>query len=153
MNKAFVREPDATEPICPACGSEGDNVDWETVESLVRAEILSPTTPITRNAAAYCPNAACAVVYFDSLGRSILKEALKHPAYPKDTKAPICPCFGLTTDDIEQDLVEGAPTRTRAAIKRAQSDEADCVHQNISGHSCSAEVQRYYIRRQTRPGE
>lgn len=149
MNKAFVREPDVTDPLCPSCGGIGDAVEWETVKSLVRPEVLGPVSPINRDAASYCSNPTCAVIYFDSLGRSISRESLREPGYPKDSSAPICPCFGLTTEDIDRDLAEGAPTRTRAAIKRAQSEEADCEHHNLSGKSCANEVQRYYIRRQS----
>jgi hypothetical protein len=149
MNKAFVREPDLTDPLCPQCGSTGEAVEWETVVSLVQAEVLNPTAPITRDAPYYCPLAACAVVYFDSLGRAISKGFLKQPAYPKDQESPICPCFGLTTEDIERDLEEGAPTRTRAAVKRAASDEADCLHKNLTGRSCASDVQRFYVRHQS----
>jgi hypothetical protein len=152
MNKAFVREPDLSDPLCPQCGSTGDAVEWETIVSLVQPSVLAPTAPITRDAAYYCPLAACAIVYFDSLGRSISRESLNRPAYPKSQKAPICPCFGLTTDDIDRDLAEGAPTRTRAAVKQAATDEADCLHKTLTGRSCTADVQRYYVRGQSKEG-
>jgi hypothetical protein len=151
MNKAFVREPDASDPLCPACGSIGERVEWETVTSLVRSEVLA-SGPITREEAYFCPLGTCAVVYFDELGRSVTKDALTTPAYPKDPDAPICPCFGLCVEDIERDLAEGAPTRTRAAVQRAKTDEADCLHRNLHGRSCVAEVQRSYVRRQAEKG-
>jgi hypothetical protein len=150
MNKAFVRDPDVTDPLCPACGSTGEAVDWETIAALVRADILAPAAPLTRDAAYYCPLATCDVAYFDGLNRKVGVESLIRPCYPKNAAAPICPCFGLTLDDIDRDLTEGAPTRTRAAVKRASTDEADCVHRNLSGRSCAADIQRYYVRRQMR---
>jgi hypothetical protein len=149
MNKAFVREPDLTDAVCPACGGVGDAVDWETVTSIVKPEFLSPVAPVTRDAVSYCGTPSCSIIYFDSLGRSIGREVMKTPSFPKDPTAPICPCFGFSTDEIELDLAEGAPTRTRAAIKRAQSDEADCIHRHPSGKSCAADLQSYYIRRQS----
>lgn len=146
MNKAFVREPDVTDPLCPHCESTGDAVEWETVASLIKPEVFTPTAPITRDAAYFCPLGSCDVVYFDSLGRMILRSSLLHPAYPKDSEAPICPCFGLTVNDIHRDLSEGMPTRTRAAVKRAATEEADCLHRNLTGRSCVGDVQRYYVR-------
>lgn len=149
MNKAFVREPDVTDPLCPQCGSIGDAVEWETVAALVRGEVLAGASPLTQSAAYYCPHPTCQVIYFDALGRFLLQSVLRTPCYPKDPTAPICPCFGLTLDDIDRDVAEGAPTRTRAAVKLASTEEADCHHRNVSGRSCVAEVQRYYVRRQS----
>ena len=149
MNKAFVREPDMTDPLCPHCGSIGEAVEWETVTALVRSDVLAGASPLTPSASYYCPHPPCRVIYFDALGRFLLHSALRAPAYPKDGGAPICPCFGLTLDDIDRDVAEGAPTRTRAAVKRAATEEADCLHRHVSGRSCVAEVQRYYVRRQS----
>jgi Zinc binding domain len=148
MNKAFVRDPDVHDPICPQCGSLGEAVEWETIQAMVRTEVLAGAAPLTHSDPYYCPHGPCSVIYFDAMERRILRDALKQPAYPKDSSAPICPCFGLTLDDIQQDLTEGAPTRTRAAVKRAATDEADCLHRTLHGKSCVAEVQRYYLRHQ-----
>ena len=149
MNKAFVREPDITDPQCPHCGSTGEAVEWETITALVRSEVFVAAAPLTPSASYYCPHPTCKVIYFDALGRFLLHSTLREPAYPKDSQAPICPCFGLTSDDIHRDMAEGAPTRTRAAVKRAATDEADCLHRNLSGRSCVADVQRYYVRQQS----
>jgi hypothetical protein len=65
--------------------------------------------------------------------------------YPKDPTAPICACFGLTRDDIEADVREGAPTRTKAVLQKAKSPEARCMHTAANGRSCVAYVQKYYL--------
>jgi NAD(P)H-nitrite reductase large subunit len=73
--------------------------------------------------------------------------AVPKKIYPKDPDAPICGCFGLTLDDIEQDVREGVVTRCRALIERAKSPEARCSIMSPAGQSCIPEVQKQYIKR------
>jgi hypothetical protein len=77
--------------------------------------------------------------------RVLLTSDLSHAVYPKDTTAPICTCFGLTRDDIEADVREGAPSRTRAVLEKAKSPEAHCGRSAANGRSCVAYVQKYYL--------
>ncbi len=93
----------------------------------------------------FCPTPTCDVAYFVGFQRVVTTADLRHPVYPKDPQAPLCACFGLTRDDIEQDLAEGGVARTRACVLRAQSAEARCVECSATGHSCVADVQRYYM--------
>ena len=94
----------------------------------------------------FCPFARCHVVYFDMFERRITTDEVLHGVYPKDPQAPICGCFGLTTEDVEADIREGAPMRVRQVVARAKSDEARCRTMSPSGQSCVAEVQRYYMK-------
>lgn len=143
MNKAFIREADPVDPKCPRCGSTGLAVFRETLAVHLPADSGSGLT----DSAWYCPFERCEVVYFDQFDRVALCGQVKTPVFPKDPAAPICPCFGLTTDEIEQDLDEGTVSRTRACVQRAQSPEARCGTTNPSGQPCVAEVQRYYMKR------
>jgi hypothetical protein len=77
----------------------------------------------------------------------VTAEGLRHGVYPKDPRAAICGCFGLTADAIEADLAEGTVRRVRELIARAKGPEARCTTMAASGQSCIAEVQRYYMRR------
>jgi hypothetical protein len=141
MNKAFVREPDQTAEYCPRCGSKGELVAGRTLAAHLseehRGRIAEPAN--------FCPSAQCQVVYFDGFERTILAAEIAHPIYPKDAAAPICACFGLTREDIEQDVREGAPTRTRAVVERANSPEARCSELAANGRSCVAYVQKCYM--------
>lgn len=141
MNKAFVREPDQTVDFCPRCGSKGEPVGANTLKTYLtdaqRAQLSDPAN--------FCPSPLCAVAYFDAFERSILADDLVRPAYPKDPTAPICACFGLTREDIEQDLHEGAPTRTKAALQQAKSPAAQCARLAANGRSCVPYVQKYYL--------
>jgi hypothetical protein len=143
MNKAFVREPEATHEYCPRCGSKGLAVGEETLRAFLGPELRRDLA----QTASFCPLPRCEVAYFDVLERIVLASAIRAPIYPKDPAAPICPCFGLTCEDIEQDLREGVVTRTRAAVERAKSADAPCLVKSPTGRSCQAAVQAYYMRR------
>jgi hypothetical protein len=143
MNKAFVREPDDTGQLhCPTCGSLGVAVQRETWQAHVKPEAATQLA----ESAFFCPFARCDVVYFDMFERRITTEEVPHGVYPKDPQAPICGCFGLTAEDVESDIRDGAPTRVRQVVARAKSDEARCRTMSPSGQSCVAEVQRYYMK-------
>jgi hypothetical protein len=115
----------------------------QTLEAHLEPEVREHLT----ESACFCPLPQCTVVYFDLFDRTVEEGAVKGPVYPKDPSAPICACFGLTRDDIEQDLREGSVARTRACIDKAKSPEARCTVASPSGQSCVAEVQRYYMAR------
>ena len=143
MNKAFVREPDETTALrCPQCDSPGLPVNSETLE----AQLGAAARTAVAESAFYCPYPRCEVGYFDAFERVVKADRLLNPAFPKDPTAPLCPCFGLATDDVEQDVREGVVTRVRAVVDKAKTAEACCKQKSPTGQSCVAEVQRYYMR-------
>jgi hypothetical protein len=141
MNKAFVREPDSTADYCPRCGSAGQPVGPETL----RTYLPEDKVRCLSDPANFCPSPRCDVVYFDAFERFVLTSELQRPVYPKDPNAPVCACFGLTRDDIEQDVREGVVTRVRAILEKAASPEAQCSQLAANGCSCAAYVQKYYM--------
>ncbi len=142
MNKAFVREPDDTGAgYCPRCGSLGTPVTAETLQAQ-----LGPEATHLADAAYYCPFPKCEIAYFDAFEQTVSADKLRRPAYPKDPTAPICNCFGFTVAEIDADLREGGVTRTKAMLARTKSPEAHCATTQPDGHSCAAEIQRYYMR-------
>jgi hypothetical protein len=142
MNKAFVREPDSTTERCPQCGSPGEPVGAATLDAILKPECRQQLGA----EANFCPSATCTIAYFDQFERSAEVDALVRPVYPKDPQAPICPCFGLTPDEVEDEARAGQVTQVRAAIDRAKSPEAHCVQTAPNGKSCVAEIQRYYMK-------
>jgi hypothetical protein len=147
MNKAFVREPDDNgQRLCPRCGSIGVLVAWETLEAHLAAEAASALG----EPAFYCPFPRCGVAYFDLFDREAPVESLHDAAYPKDTGAPLCRCFGLTTQDVEQDIREGTVKRVRSVVERAKTAEARCHIAAPDGRCCVPEVQRYYFKAKER---
>lgn len=143
MNKAFLREPDETAALkCPACGSLGIAVERETWEH----HVASAAAVALADSAFFCPYDKCDIVYFDMFERQVRTAALAHGVYPKDPQAPLCGCFGLTTEDIAADVREGVVTRTRATVEKAKGPEARCRTMSASGQSCVGEVQRCYMK-------
>lgn len=143
MNKAFVREPDVTAEYCPRCGSAGDSVG----EITLAAHLTVEQRRNLAEPASFCPIPRCEVAYFDNFERFVLASDLARPVYPKNPTAPICACFGLTCDDVDQDVAEGGVVRVREAIEKAKLPEARCAELAANGRSCVALVQRYYMQR------
>jgi hypothetical protein len=146
MNKAFVKEQEDAGNRCPKCGSPGQIVYEATLAAHVPAELRADFS----NTAYFCPHETCTVAYFDQLERVIPAEGLTHAVYPKDPDAPICPCFGLTCDEIEADARAGDVERIREHLRRAQSDEARCATLAPDGQSCIARVQKHYMQSRAR---
>lgn len=143
MNKAFVREPDETAGRrCPLCDSPGLPVGAETLA----AQLGDEARTAIAESAYFCAYARCEAAYFDAFERVVKVDRLKQAIYPKDPTAPLCPCFGLTAEDVEQDVREGVVTRVRDLVAKAKSPEARCKEMSPTGQSCIAEVQRYYMR-------
>lgn len=141
MNKAFVREPDAATPWCPNCGTPGILVGEQALASFVPpAEWSGIAKP-----AYFCDFPRCPVAYFDEFERRIDAEKLTRPIWPKDPQAPLCGCFGLTADDVRQDIAEGGVARVRATVERAKSAEARCAECSPTGTSCVGAVQKLYF--------
>ncbi len=149
MNKAFVREPDDTGVgHCPKCGSLGSEVRRGTM-----AEHVDPAAVQQLSESAFfCAFPRCEVVYFDHFERVATIQSLLHPIWPKDPSAPLCGCFGLTAEDIDADIQEGAPRRVRELLAKSKSDQARCAVLSASGQCCMPEVQRYYMKHRTDTG-
>ncbi len=142
MNKAFVRDAEPTVERCPRCGSIGQPVGSATLDAFIRPEDRSQLG----ESANFCPSETCPVAYFDAFERLVTHNQLAKPSYPKDPAAPICGCFGLTEEDVEEDVREGVATRTRALLERAKSSEARCSQMAANGQSCVPAVQRYFMK-------
>ena len=142
MNKAFVKESEDPGDRCPACGSIGQRVFGSTLDAHLPVESRTQFS----DSAFFCPHPTCSVAYFDSFERTVPAANLSHPTYPKDPEAPICPCFGLTVEDIEADVREGVVTRVRRHHQQAESDAAHCATAAASGQSCIPAVQRCFMR-------
>lgn len=148
MNKAFLREPDQADSRCPACDGVGQSIGPQTLAAQLNEELLRRFA----DAAAFCRTENCPVVYFDDYGARVERSEIGRPIPIKDVEAPLCGCFGLTRDDIEQDVAEGGVARTKEVVLKAQSPDARCSTQAPNGRSCVAEVQGYFVRCKNRNG-
>ena len=142
MNKAFIREPDQVDSRCPRCDAMGHPVGPLTLAARLAADVRR----VLAERAYFCPDCQCDVVYYDDFGGVVKRASVPGLIPIKDADAPLCACFGLTRDDIERDVDEGIVARTRAAVLRAQSDEARCTTLAPNGRTCIPEVQGYYLK-------
>jgi hypothetical protein len=142
MNKAFVREPDTTEVLCPRCGAMGESTLRVAFEAHVPAEARRAMAA----SAYFCPTPSCPVAYFDAFEAVVTTEALSQPVYPKDPAAPLCACFGLTLDDVEADVAEGTPRRIRELLAKSKTPAARCDELSPTGRTCIPHVQRCYFK-------
>lgn len=145
MNKAFLREPDHDEYLCPRCKASGDAVPESAVATFVAPDIRKQLADTVY----FCATASCPVAYFDAMEASIAADALSRPVFPKHPDAPLCGCFGLTLDDVDADIAEGVPRRIRELLARSKSPEARCATAAPSGRCCLPEVQRLYFKRKS----
>jgi len=143
MNKAFVREPDDVEPRCPQCGTPGEKVSRDTL----LAHLQPSAVDILGTSAFWCPTSTCDVAYFDGMEQRTTIANLKQPLYPKDPRANLCPCFGFTLDDIDEDIADGVPRRIRELLAKSKTAAAHCPTASANGKCCIPEVQRQYFRR------
>jgi len=142
MNKAFVREPETTEVLCPACGAIGE----ATLRAAFDAHVpLQARRPLAASVY-FCPTPTCAVAYFDAFEASVLTSALTAPVWPKDSGAPLCPCFQMTLDDVKADVAEPAPRRIRELLAKSKTPAARCEELSPTGRCCIPEVQRWYFK-------
>jgi hypothetical protein len=142
MNKAFVREPDGDDVLCPRCQSLGETVLPSAYAATTTAEQRKPLA----DRVFFCPAASCPVAYFDAMESSIAATDLPRPVYPKDQSAPLCGCFGLTLEDIEDDIADGVPRRIRELLAKSKSPAAHCSDASPPGRCCMPEVQRVYFK-------
>ena len=70
----------------------------------------------------FCGFPRCDVAYFNLFEAVVTVDELRAPVYPKDFDAPICACFGLSYDDVEADVGDGAPTRIHRLPNTATVD-------------------------------
>lgn len=143
MNKAFVREPEFDgRAYCPRCGSLGSAVGQATLDYHVRAE----SRATLGSSAWFCGFPRCEVAYFDLFEQVVGVHQLRHPVYPKDPTAVICPCFGFTPDDVDEAIFQRSPAPIRELLAKSKSAEARCGVLAPDGQCCMREVQRLYIR-------
>jgi len=136
MSRAFIREPEPTEPRCPACGGIGDQVGSPTL----KAHLPSEDCATLGEKSFYCVNSGCPTAYFNGWGVSISRDRMTATAYPKDPDGLLCPCFGLTVSEVVADGREGRKDRVRDLLGRSRSPEARCAEKCPDGLPCLPRV-------------
>ena len=153
MSRAFVKEAETSEPACPAppgCGGSGVPVSQATLEARLAPEAAARFT----GGAFFCADPACVVAYFDAGRAWATRDELLAPAWPKHAAAPLCACFGVTREAIENFGRRGDKAAMRALLERVASPEARCERLAADGRSCATEARRFFLRAlQSAPGD
>ena len=145
MSRAFVKEEETPGPTCPSppgCGGTGVPVSSTTL----RARLAPEAAARFADEAFFCPNPACDVAYFDGRLAWVSRAELLEPAYPKQAGAPVCACFGVSREALEDLGRRGDKAALRAFLKRAASPEARCATRAADGRSCATEARRVFLR-------
>jgi hypothetical protein len=145
MSRAFVREAEAPGPGCPSppgCGGAGVSVSRVTLQARLGCEAAARFA----GEAFFCPDPTCSVAYFDTRGERATRDELLEPAFPKHRGAPLCACFGVSREAIEDLARRGDKAGMRAFLERGASPEARCASRAADGRSCSAEARRVFLR-------
>lgn len=141
MSRAFVRDPDPGEPVCPGCGTPGEAVGTATLDAQLGPE---DRAGLRGAAAFYCVNPDCPTAYFTAWGGSVAAGRLASRAWPKDPEAPACPCFGITAAEVATDARDGRKERVRDLMERSKGPEARCTERCPDGRPCLERILRLF---------
>jgi hypothetical protein len=145
MSRAFVRDPETPGPTCPSppgCGGIGVPVSTTTLRARLRPEAAARF----EEEAFFCPDPACEVAYFDGRLAWAARSELLEPAYPKQEGAPLCACFGVSREAIEELGRRGDKAAMREFLERTTSPAARCATRAADGRSCATEARRVFLR-------
>ena len=146
MSRAFVKEaeetPDPTCPVPPGCGGAGVPVSHATL----RARLQPAAAARFAGETFFCPDPACEVAYFDAGGERASRDEMLAPVWPKSPSAPLCACFGVARETIEEFARRGDKAAMRAFLDRTASPSARCESSSADGHCCATEARRVFLR-------
>jgi hypothetical protein len=145
VSRAFVKEAEDPDPRCPAPpGCDGVGVPVTRVTLVAR--LGESRAAAFHEPAFYCPDAACPVAYFDAFRGHASRDELLAKAYPKHEGAPLCACFGVARETIEDYGRRGDKAAMRTFLERVGSSDARCALLAVDGKSCATEARRTFMR-------
>jgi hypothetical protein len=145
MSRAFVKESETPEPRCPTpqgCGTLGVAVSAATLA----ANLTQGPIPSFHGEVFYCSNPDCEVAYFDAYGSRAMRDQLRVATWPKDPDGPVCACFGVKADAIEDWAASGDKSELKALLARIERGEGRCATLAPDGKCCATEVRRVFLR-------
>jgi hypothetical protein len=128
---------------CPVSGRRSKQVDGITLKSLVRH------LPFGMSSGRYyfCDDSACDVVYFSAdPAAPVFRRAdlmVQVGVKEKDDPIQVCYCFGITTEDIRDEIRKtGKSTIAKRIRAEVKAGRCACEVKNPSGKCCLGEVMR-----------
>ncbi len=132
---------------CRQCGAQGRKVHPETMENLLKPEVLARRKDATYF---FDLTPGCDVVYFSNeAGSYFAKDELRVRVGIKETESPvpICYCFGHTAESARKEiLATGHSTMAERITAEVQAGNCACEVKNPSGTCCLGEVNQVVSR-------
>lgn len=139
MNESCCTDSECgVEGRCPASGTAGRPVAWQTVAALTVGRV-------PRNQTYWlCEDSGCQVVYFGSDGPALtVADVAPSPGFKAASDGLVCYCFLHRQSDLERDVREGWATRTFDAItEQVRAGNCACEVRNPTGKCCLGAIQR-----------
>ena len=126
---------------CTRCGTAGKAVESLTVKALLTEAALAR---YEHAAYRFCPDAACAIVYFAESGTIFTTADVREPVWQKEPPGDrkICYCFGENEADMAREIEQmgqsGAVQRVRSHIA---AKRCACEIRNPRGVCCLGDLQ------------
>ena len=122
--------PDQSEStvVCRSCGTSGKPVESVTVKAMLTDAALAR---YEHAAYRFCPDAACAVVYFAENGTAFTKDDVRERVWQKEPAGcrTLCYCFGENEADISEEIE-----------RTGRSEAVQRVRAHIAAKRCACEV-------------
>lgn len=129
--------------ICGHCGTQGQPVERQTLESLLKVEAR---LRLTNGAYFFDPSPDCEIVYFSHQEESYFTKAdllVRVGIKEGEAPIPICYCFGHTVESARMEIQATSQSTVAARItKEIQAGHCACEVKNPSGRCCLGEVNK-----------
>lgn len=129
--------------ICRRCGTRGQTVEWQTLESLLTPEAR---LRLANGLHFFDPSPACEIVYFSNEEKSYFTKAdlcVRVGIKESEAPIPICYCFGHTVESARAEIqATGKSTVTEQITKEIRAGSCACEVKNPSGRCCLGEVNK-----------
>jgi hypothetical protein len=131
---------------CPVTGTLGTQVRLHTVKAILTEPSLRRLVPTTYY---FCPEPACAIVYFSQQGERYSKDDLRTRVWQKEPAGSrlLCYCFGESEQTIAAEI---AATGTSNALNRVKEHvrlgRCACDTRNPRGICCLADLRAATLR-------
>ena len=134
--------PGQSEPsvACRSCGTPGRLVESLTVKALLTDAALAR---YEHAAYRFCPDAACAIVYFAENGTAFATDDVRERVWQKDPpgRRTLCYCFGENEADIADEIERtGCSTAVQRVRTHIAAKRCACEVRNPRGTCCLGDL-------------
>ena len=131
---------DSRHAPCPVTGTAGTRVQLQTVKAILTDASLRRLVPTTYY---FCPEPACAVVYFSLQGECYSKDDVRTSVWQKETPGSrlLCYCFGENEQSIAAEIADIGTSNALERVKEhVRSGRCACDIRNPRGICCLADL-------------